>query len=381
MPDPTEARIGALEWHQQDLYARLARTEEAYTSVTAKCQTLLEGLLRCHNWNRDLASNLSLAVPESTSPIHKDLSVIQEEIGRSIESLRAIEDHDAFGNGRSSIAAAPVGHGMMSPRQHPFDESRRPSLQNIARPSSFRPAMSGHTHASPRRYGSIGAINGTGFSPSASSTRTFLPPPPPPLQPPLAPSHPASHQQQHLHHYQPPPTRGQSPPPPLPNLARRHTSADIRVHGWQGGQTPAYYNQGSSPYASGQNSSAWPSSPRTNPADQQIRDTMAQYDLSRAQRVGSRQASPPAPDAAGVPTFTNSFSAGTATSSYANTSNEAGWQIPGAKYPFRGLDTPGPPTRRSSMASNVHSLLNPADTAEKEGEDEGPDERKRKRVV
>lgn len=35
------------------------------------------------------------------------------------------------------------------------------------------------------------------------------------------------------------------------------------------------------------------------------------------------------------------------------------------------------------MASNVHSLLNPADTAEREGEDEGaPDDiRKRKRVV
>jgi hypothetical protein len=34
------------------------------------------------------------------------------------------------------------------------------------------------------------------------------------------------------------------------------------------------------------------------------------------------------------------------------------------------------------MASNVHSLLNPADTAEREGEDEGgPDERKRKRII
>jgi hypothetical protein len=31
------------------------------------------------------------------------------------------------------------------------------------------------------------------------------------------------------------------------------------------------------------------------------------------------------------------------------------------------------------MASNVHNLLNPADTAEREGEDEG--ERKRKRML
>jgi len=36
------------------------------------------------------------------------------------------------------------------------------------------------------------------------------------------------------------------------------------------------------------------------------------------------------------------------------------------------------------MASNVHNLLNPADTAEGEGEDEGErmmDERKRKRLI
>ena len=32
------------------------------------------------------------------------------------------------------------------------------------------------------------------------------------------------------------------------------------------------------------------------------------------------------------------------------------------------------------MASNVHSLLNPADTAERAGEDEPPEERKRKRM-
>jgi hypothetical protein len=36
------------------------------------------------------------------------------------------------------------------------------------------------------------------------------------------------------------------------------------------------------------------------------------------------------------------------------------------------------------MASNVHNLLNPADTAEREGEDEGErgmEERKRKRML
>ena len=74
----------------------------------------------------------------------------------------------------------------------------------------------------------------------------------------------------------------------------------------------------------------------------------------------------------GAPSFSAGFG-------YAN-SSDAGWQLPGARYPFKGVDT-APPTRRSSMASNVHNLLNPADTAEREGEDEGPDERKRKRLL
>ena len=136
--------------------------------------------------------------------------------------------------------------------------------------------------------------------------------------------------------------------------------------------------------------SAWPSSPRTaaNPADQHLRDSLAQYELPRAS-LSSRQPSPPQPppppqqqqqhqqhhDHSGVPSFTSSFA------SYANP-NDAGWQIPSARSFFKGLDT-GPPTRRSSMASNVHSLLNPADTAEREGEDEGGpmESAKRKRLL
>lgn len=40
----------------------------------------------------------------------------------------------------------------------------------------------------------------------------------------------------------------------------------------------------------------------------------------------------------------------------------------------------GPPTRRSSLASNLHSLLNPAETAERDDEDDFEDVRKRKRI-
>ena len=57
----------------------------------------------------------------------------------------------------------------------------------------------------------------------------------------------------------------------------------------------------------------------------------------------------------------------------------SGWAFNGTKLAARIADQSAPPTRRSSMASNVHSLLNPADTAERDDEDGGED-RKRKRI-
>lgn len=342
-----------------DAYNRLARTEEAYTAMATKCQTLLEGLTRCHQWNHDLSSHLLSLVPDPDNPVHREVFAMRQEVQRQLEHLRAAdESQDSLFPSKPSFFGsnnlAPDMGPPMSPRQRPFDESRRPSLQAIGRPNSFKSAVPTHLQVSPRRYGSIGAASGA-YSPSSSRTN-HLPPPPPPAQ------------TQH-------PLATSSSPPA--NLARRHTSADIRVHGWTGN---SQFNHGSSPYASGQSSSAWPSSPRqsANQGDQQLRDTLAQYELPRASNMGSsRQPSPPPPHEVDPPSFTSSFGG-----SYAN-SNDSGWQLPGRAYPFKGIgiETSAPPTRRSSMASNVHSLLNPADTAEREGEDEGPDERKRKRLL
>ena len=308
-----------------------------------------------------------MCIRDRDNPVHRDVYAMRQDISRQMDHLRGLEEpHDLmFGNKQSLFqSSAPQQEPAlpMSPRQRPYDESqsRRPSVQTIGRPNSFRAPVPPHLQMSPRRYGSIGNANGA-YSPT-SSRPTNYPPPPPPPQP--------SHQQPH-------PLSNISSPPA--NLARRHTSADIRVPGWGGNQAQSQqqYNHGSSPYASGQSSSAWPSSPRMQgqPHDQQLRDVLAQYELPRNPHLGSRQPSPPPQHDSGVPSFGSSFG------NYANT-NDAGWQLPGARYPFRSLETPGGPSRRSSMASNVHSLLNPADTAEREGEDEGPDElRKRKRVL
>lgn len=360
--DPVEARLAMLEWNMNDTFARLSRSEETCSALTAKCQTLLEGLNRCHQWNQELSSHILTLVPDPDNPVHRQVYAMHQEISRQAEQLRSMEDSSdsLFGNKQSYFQTPnlqPEQGPPMSPRQRPlFDESRRPSLQaTLGRPSSFKSGMPSHLQASPRRYGSIGAGNGT-HSPLAARP-THLPPPPPP-QP-----------QQH-------PLANTMTSPPPASLARRHTSADIRVHGWNG--QPQQYPPGSSPYASGQSSAAWPSSPRAtaHPGDQQLRDSLASYELSRASNTNSRHPSPPPPHDTGAPSFASSFGG-----SYANP-NDAGWQIPSARSFFKGLDT-GPPTRRSSMASNVHSLLNPADTAEREGEDEGGpvESAKRKRLL
>ncbi|KAF2725076.1 hypothetical protein K431DRAFT_300478 [Polychaeton citri CBS 116435] len=362
--DPIEARLGMLEWGQNDLFNRLQRTEDAYASVMQKCSVLLDGMVKCHQWGNDLAARMMDLVPDRDNPIHRNIYAMQQEMQRNLDNIRNMDTaHDMFSSTKSAFSFQQNNISMdppmpASPHQRPFDESRRPSLQAINRPHSFRAP-----HLQPLSPRRIGSISGTspGFSPNPSRPTYPLPTP---TQP------------QHQH----PLSNVQSPPS---NLNRRHTSADIRLQGWQGGQPPAGYNVGSSPYASGQNSSAWPSSPHitANAENQQLRDSLASYELPRASGMGgSRQASPPPPHDTSVPSFTNSF---TNTPSYANPSNDAGWQIPGrAQFPFKGLETPGPPTRRSSMASNVHSLLNPADTAEQPGEDDGgSEERKRKRLA
>lgn len=256
----------------------------------------------------------------------------------------------------------------ISPRQMPQD--RRPSVLGTSRQSSFRLPV---THRpSPRHFGSIG--NGT------TSPSTLRPPapslPPPPPQPPQAPGPDAS-----------------SLSPSFPS--RRHTSADIRLeNGWLANMDPNHTpqpQQTPSAYASAQ----WPSSPQGTPdinnGDQEIRDSLARYSLSNGpaqtsslrppQSSLSRNPSPP-----GAPDFRIQAA------QHLGNGLDSGWSLPSARFNifnkdvFRskgvgvsaGYDTPGSMSRRTSMASNVHNLLNP--TAESEEEDLDVDElRKRKR--
>ncbi|KAL1311216.1 hypothetical protein AAFC00_001408 [Neodothiora populina] len=371
MPDPVETRLSMLEFNLQDLYARLARTEEAFSNMSSKCQMLSEGLSRCHYWSSELSSQLIVLVPDPDNSVHKDVSNLRAEINRQAEIMRLYDGPTELGQpGRPPFAQthAYEAMGPVSPRQQAYDSSRRPSLQPTSRTSSFRTPMPPHLLVSPRRYGSTSGPSGPNGSSSPSSMRPHppanysLPPPPAPQAAPQPQPQPAT-QQQHL-------TVAGGASPPM-NLLRRHTSADIRLQGWQGPgappPVPALPNTGDSPYASGQNSSQWPSSPYRQPAnaeDQQLRHALAQYEIPKGNSQSSRQVTPPPEH--GAPSYGNP--------------NSEGWQLPGPKFPFKGVEASAPPTRRSSMASNVHSLLNPTESAQRDGGEEGPEERKRKRL-
>lgn len=342
VPD-SEQRLASLEHAFYDVHARLARTEESYAQMSSRCQSLTDGLVRCHQWMQGLSTAVqSLAAPETA--LYNDITNMQKEIARQLEFVRALDlPQDSLLNGRPSYYPGnPALEPPVSPRGFTYPDSRRSSIQIEPQHVGSRPPVPPippHFASSPRRFGSVSVPQSTpGFS------RPPLPQPPPPHVHPLA-----------------------SVVTPPPNLARRHTSADIREHGWP------LPNANGSPYASGQSSVQWPpSSPHQtpHPGDQQIRDQLAQYEINgpRRQPTAANQPTPPPPVSEAPP-------AGLGV-------ENVSWTLGGSKFPRPNFELhSAPATRRSSMASNVHSLLNPAETVERADEDDGlNDDRKRKRL-
>ncbi|EXJ90936.1 hypothetical protein A1O1_04043 [Capronia coronata CBS 617.96] len=342
IPD-TDQRLAGLEQAFYDVHARMQRTEENYALMSSRCQALTESLVRCHQWMHSVTGAMqTMSSPESA--LYADITSMQKEISRQLEYVRGLEtSQDLLQTSRQSYypnngALEPP----LSPRGYNYPDSRRSSVQIEPQHVGLRPPVPNippHFSSSPRRFGSMSIPhNSPGFS------RPALPPHPP----------------QNAH-----PLSSVATPPPL-SLARRHTSADIREHGW------AAANANGSPLASGYSSVHWqPSSPQQAPqtgGDQAIRDQLASYEINgpRRQTVTANQPTPPltseAPPAGlGV--------------------ENVSWTLGGSKFPRPNFELhSAPATRRGSMAT-LHSLLNPADTAEEEHEDEGPlEDRKRKRL-
>ncbi|KAK1596094.1 HSF-type DNA-binding protein [Colletotrichum navitas] len=351
MPPPNDGsdpRMSGIEHTLYDLSMRLQRSEENAHYMHIKQQAVMETMSRLLQFNQELSRTVLNLIPSPDHPVHRDVLNLQGEMARQADMLRTIDDpqESPFANSRayfSNVENAPV-----SPRQLPQDDPRRNANLAVPQPRGqnfYRPPVPSNLSVSTRRpYGSIG---GGSAAPQASSPLRAAPPPPPPGPHPLA--------------------QVEAPPG---SLARRHTSADIRAHGWQPSAPPPF----ASGPPSGPPSGPWPSSPsRLPPEDQRLRESLSTYSLQNAShpRSMSRPTTPP-----GVPYSNGGGGVGGGADAFGN------WSWNSANRDNKNLairDGSGPPTRRGSMAH----ILNPTDTAERDDEDEDPrgdDDRKRKRM-
>lgn len=334
IPDTQDPRLAHFEQTLYDMGARLQRSEENAHFMMVKQQAMMDSVTRLLHFNQELARTM-MAVVGPEHHIHRDVLHLQAEIQRQAEMIRSLDDpHESPYPGRQQYFAG-LENAPVSPRQLPQDDPRR---LNVPRSSNFyRPPVPSSLSISTRRpYGSV-----AGGTPSQSSPLRSQPAPPPPGPHPLATIEP--HQ----------------------SLARRHTSADIRAHGWQ---------PNPSPFASGHPSGQWPPSPsRVNPEDQRIRDSLSSYSLQVASHSHSRPTTPPPPPFANGNTNGNSNTNGV--------SSLESWSWGSASRGDKNLavkDTSAPPTRRGSMAH----ILNPDNPPDHEMDEDprGDEDRKRKRL-
>ncbi|EQK99713.1 flocculation suppression protein [Ophiocordyceps sinensis CO18] len=342
MAESSEARLANLEHSLYDMSARLQRSEENAHFMNIKSQAAMETMSRLLQFNQDLSRAVQSLVPADT-PVHRDVLALQGEMHRQAEVLRTFDEtHEGPYAGRQQYLGT-VDNAPVSPRQLPQDDARRSANLTVPRCQPlYRPAVPANVLASARRpYGSIGGSSTTQSSPLRNAN----------LAPPSGP-HPLSNVE---------PSHG--------SLARRHTAADIRAHGWQ--PTPSPFSTSNPP------STPWPSSPgRAAPEDQRIRDSLSTYSLQIASHTlpQSRPATPPPP----LPLPSHGANGNNVSDTFGGWS----WSSGANNRDVKSLairDSSAPPTRRGSMAH----ILNPSDTAERSDEDEDPrgdDDRKRKRL-
>ncbi|KAI1618586.1 two-component system, unclassified family, response regulator [Exophiala viscosa] len=342
-----EPRYPGFEQTFYEMHSRLERTEQNYALMNTRCQVLTEGLVRCHQWTQNLTSAFQqISAPDS--PLYNDVTSMQKEIARQLEFVRALENPpEALPNGRQSFYPGSAAlEPPVSPRGYNYPDSRRSSVQFEPQHVGLRPLappVPPQFSSSPRRFGSMSNPH-----PSPGFSRPALP----------------AHPPQSVH-----PLASVSTPPPI-NLTRRHTSADIREHGWP----PVNDNQGGSPYASGHSSVQWqPSSPQQGPqsGDRQLQDQLARYEINGSKRSATTANQPTPP----LTSTSESHPTGLGV-------DHGSWSLGASKFPRPNFELhSAPATRRGSMAT-LHSLLNPAETAERDNEDEGlNDDRKRKRLL
>lgn len=305
-----------------------------------------------------------------------------EDLGQQMVFLQSVDVSQMQADRRqSSASSAWESSGPISPYSGLPDDSRRPSM---ARTPISRAAPSRSAATSPRnsRLASVSESNGL----SALAGRQL------PLQnPPPVPSFWAQQSQQ-----QPSTTEGTSSPPFIP---RRHTSTDIRENpGWRSAYSSSEHlplpNASAvnhySPFGSTSSLGQWPSLPgqQATQGEQQLRDTLGRYQIdsrnpSSASDATVTQTSYPT-STSGMNQDMSQTSAGFLHPVQNNMfAHVEGASLFNSQQPHRGsmfnkdiwATNSGGSTRRSSMAH----ILNPADTAERdEEEDLAPDERQKR---
>ncbi|TGJ85212.1 hypothetical protein E0Z10_g3553 [Xylaria hypoxylon] len=322
--DGSDPRLATIEHSLYEINLKLQRSDESAQYMHVKQQAMVDTMNRLLHFNQEL-SRIVLAVVPLENPIHRDIVTLQSEIHRQTEYFLAADEPLDPPVSSSRQYFANLENPPVSPRQ--LAQDSRPAHQSRGA-NFYRPPVPSNLSIGSRRH--YGSISGAPSQSSPSPLRSQAPPPPPGPHP--------------LSAVEPPPN----------SLARRHTSADIRAHGWQPNPPPYL--------GSGPPSSHWPSSPSRAPVeDHRIREAPSAYSLSRP-------ATPPAPP----------FSNGNIGSSLESLNN---WSWNSANRENKNLsirDISTPSTRRGSMAH----ILNPTDTAERENEDDprGDDDRKRKRM-
>lgn len=337
--DGGDPRVINLERSVHDLYGRLDRSESNAHYMQVKHQALLDSVSRLLIFNQEM-SRILIQMVSPDNPSHRDVLTLRSEIQRQAEIIRGLEDPHEPPYSGSRAYFSNIENSPVSPRQLPQDDARRSSLAvpgQTRAPYDYRPQIPSNLSISTRRpYGSIGG-NTANQAPtpttqsSPSNLRLQAPPPPPPAHPLAAVE-------------------------PFPgSLARRHTSADIRAHGWQAQPPP--------PFSSGPPSSHLPSSPsHLGPPDDR-RDSYSQYPFPPSYQAHSRPPSPPPPQ--------SNFSNGESFEKLRS------WEWGSATQNRRSIfhDGSAPPTRRGSMAH----ILNNDDTDN--SDPRGDEDRKRKRLA
>ncbi|KAG5928288.1 hypothetical protein E4U42_000946 [Claviceps africana] len=371
-PDTIDGRLASLEHMLYDMNVRLQRSEDNAHYMHVKNQAALETLGRLLSFNQELSrAMLTLVPPESA--VHRDVMAMQGEMQRQADMLRSGDEPHEVPFGIRQPYFGTVDHAPVSPRQLPQDDSRRPAsggpggltVPQARGQPPYRPAVPSTLSIGSRRpYGSIGGSSTTQSSPLRNAAAPPVPLPPHPLsnvETPPGSSSSSSHSNSHSSSINSLNNSLNS------SLARRHTAADIRAHGWQPATSP--FPSSHAPPA------GWPPSPgRVGLDDQRIRESLSGYSMQIASHSypHSRPSTPPPP----LP-HTSANGASNGGDAFGGWS----WNGAGSRDTKISLfkDSSAPPTRRGSMAH----ILNPSDTAERSDEDDDArveDDRKRKRM-